>query len=75
MTTYVAVSDTSWDKSIKKGPFELEDPSQYSAEMGTHLVLESEARAAGYTYAADGAFAPEQPASSDEHCKHKPGKH
>ncbi|UXX94007.1 hypothetical protein N7U49_21610 [Streptomyces sp. AD2-2] len=65
MATYVAVSNESYDKSIKAGPFELDDPSQYSAQEGTHLMLEPEARAAGYYFAADGAFAAERPDGQD----------
>lgn len=66
MSTYVAVSNESWDKAIKAGLFELDDPSQYPVQEGTHLMLESEARAEGYYYASDGAFAPEQPADGDD---------
>ncbi|MEU9050162.1 hypothetical protein AB0D37_07115 [Streptomyces sp. NPDC048384] len=66
MATYVAVSNESYDKAIKAGPFELDDPSQYPVQEGTHLMLESEARAAGYYYASDGAFAPEQPVDGDD---------
>lgn len=76
MATYVAVSNTPWDKAIKAGPFELDDPTQYSTQMGTHLMLESEALATGYAFAADGAFAAEQPDHSDDHGKHcDHGKH
>ncbi|MET9360382.1 hypothetical protein ABZX93_05685 [Streptomyces sp. NPDC006632] len=79
MATYVAVSDESYDKAIKAGPFELDDPSQYPVQEGTHLVLESDARAAGYYFAADGAFAPAPPASHGDHDDRgghgKPGKH
>ncbi|MEW1922263.1 hypothetical protein [Streptomyces sp. NPDC088360] len=61
MAVYVAVSNESYDKTIKSGPYELEDPSQQPVHMGTHLMLESEALAAGYHYAADGAFTAPEP--------------
>ncbi|WNI17621.1 hypothetical protein [Actinacidiphila sp. ITFR-21] len=69
MATYVTVSDESYDKAIKAGPFELDDPSQQTVQEGTHLMLEADARAAGYYYAADGAFAPEmgQESRGDDH--------
>lgn len=47
---YVAVSTEDFDKVIKFGPFELEDPSEYVPAEGTRLMLEEEALAAGYRY-------------------------
>ncbi|MFJ3271003.1 hypothetical protein [Streptomyces sp. NPDC086776] len=67
---YVAVSNEPWDMVIKAGPWYLEDPSQFWPEQGSHLMLKSEAYAAGYHFA-DGAgagFAPQEPADQgDDH--------
>ncbi|MFJ4739075.1 hypothetical protein [Streptomyces sp. NPDC088775] len=73
---YVAVSDLPYDKMIKYGPIMLDDPSQFPGQTGNHVMLESEALAAGYYYNPDGALAPEQPAGQGaEHRKHgKRGK-
>ncbi|MGW3275875.1 hypothetical protein ACWDFH_31085 [Streptomyces kronopolitis] len=75
MATYVAVSNESYDLAIKAGPFELDDPAQYPVQMGTHLMLESEALSAGYHYASDGAFTPDRPHGEGKQDKHGKGKH
>ncbi|MEU3979633.1 hypothetical protein AB0465_18220 [Streptomyces griseoviridis] len=62
---YVAVSTDENDKTIKDGPFELDDPSQRTVQEGQRLMPEDAALAAGYHYASDGAFAPDQPAADD----------
>ncbi|MFD9815133.1 hypothetical protein [Streptomyces sp. NPDC059080] len=66
MAVYVVVSDTPYEKAIMAGPYELEDPSQFPTQLGTHLMLESEALANGYQYAPDGAFAPGQSTKSSK---------
>ncbi|MFE4527105.1 hypothetical protein ACFRMO_07890 [Streptomyces anulatus] len=56
---FVTVSTESFDKTIKFGPLELDDPSDYVPAEGTRLMPEEEALAAGYRYAEGGAaFAP-----------------
>ncbi|MET7631761.1 hypothetical protein ABZS53_15095 [Streptomyces sp. NPDC005499] len=68
MEVYVCVSNDEWDKLIRSGPIALDDPSQFYAPIGSHLMLMDEALAAGYYFTPDGPFlAPEQPADpSDE---------
>ncbi|MEV7902169.1 hypothetical protein [Streptomyces anulatus] len=61
---YVTVSTEDFDKVIKFGPLELDDPSQHVPAEGTRLMPEEEALAAGYRYSEGGAaFAPD---SEDE---------
>ncbi|MGW1261189.1 hypothetical protein ACWD7Y_04410 [Streptomyces drozdowiczii] len=57
MARYVAVSVYEWDKTVKDGPFEFDDPSEWIAQEGQRLMPEEVALAAGYHFAADGAFA------------------
>ncbi|MGW3860702.1 hypothetical protein ACWEDZ_04370 [Streptomyces sp. NPDC005047] len=67
MARYVAVSTDDWDKVIKEGPYELEDPEQYSVEPGQRLMPEEDALAAGYRYAEGGAaVAPGEPSEGEE---------
>lgn len=62
MARYVVVDADGIDKTIKLGPLELEDPSQYSAPEGNILMLEEVALSEGYRYAEGGAaVAPEDP--------------
>ncbi|MFI7083878.1 hypothetical protein ACIBUR_09755 [Streptomyces anulatus] len=57
---FVTVSTEDFDKTIKFGPLELDDPSDHVPAEGTRLMPEEEALAAGYRYAEGGAaFAPE----------------
>ncbi|MFJ4686470.1 hypothetical protein [Streptomyces sp. NPDC088789] len=63
---YVAVSTDENDKTIKDGPFELDDPSQRTVQEGQRLMPEDAALAAGYHYASDGAFAPDHPAADED---------
>ena len=65
MARYVAVSNDGVDKTIKDGPLELNDPSEYTPEEGNVLMPEEEALAQGYHYSEGGAFAPEQSAGAD----------
>ncbi|MEU0214545.1 hypothetical protein ABZ281_05245 [Streptomyces sp. NPDC006265] len=66
MARYVLVDADGIDMTIKYGPIELEDPSQYSVPEGNKLLLESTALGEGYRYAEGGAaFAPENPDGDD----------
>lgn len=66
MATYVLVDADGIDKEIKYGPLELQNPNDYQAPEGQQLMVESEALAQGYHYAAGGAaLAPEQQAGAD----------
>ncbi|WP_329271953.1 hypothetical protein [Streptomyces sp. NBC_01451] len=66
MARYVLVDADGIDMTIKYGPIELEDPSQYSVPEGNKLLLESTALGEGYRYAeGGGALAPENPDGDD----------
>jgi hypothetical protein len=63
---YVLVDADGIDKTIKYGPLELEDPSQYSVPEGNKLMPEEQALAEGYRYPEGGAaLAPEDPDGGD----------
>lgn len=66
MARYVLVDADGIDMTIKYGPIELEDPSQYSVPEGNKLLLESTALGEGYRYAEGGAaVAPDSPDGDD----------
>ncbi|MFF1693128.1 hypothetical protein ACFVXC_05800 [Streptomyces sp. NPDC058257] len=68
MARYVMVSIYEYDKYIKDGPFELDDPSQEIVLEGQKIMLEADALAAGYHYAEGGAFAtPEDGEDKPDH--------
>ncbi|WP_274032538.1 hypothetical protein [Streptomyces sp. MMBL 11-1] len=67
---FVVVSIEDFDKTIKFGPLELNDPSEYVPAEGTRLMPEEEALTAGYHYAEGGAgFAPDEE-SHGNHAAH-----
>jgi hypothetical protein len=68
MARYVAVSIYDYDKLIKDGPFEINDPSEQIVEEGQRLMLEEVALAAGYHYAEGAAFSE---AEGHDHGKHR----
>ncbi|MFV0135495.1 hypothetical protein ACLGIH_20125 [Streptomyces sp. HMX87] len=75
MARYVLVDADGIDMTIKYGPIELEDPSQYSVPEGNQLMLESVALSEGYRYAEGGAaFAPEDPSSGEGDEDDRPGR-
>lgn len=73
---YVVVSVEDFDKSIKFGPLELEDPSEYIPDEGTKLISEEEALASGYRYAEGGGagFAPGDDDHDHDHGSNGRGK-
>lgn len=86
MARYVMVSIYDYDKYIKDGPFELDDPSQEIVAEGQRIMLEADALAAGYHYAEGGAFlTPEAPEDGEQapdhghqgrgHKEHEPRAH
>lgn len=79
MARYVLVDADGIDMTIKYGPIELEDPSQYSVPEGNKLLLESTALGEGYRYAEGGAaVAPDNPdgddTTDDEDGRHDNGR-
>lgn len=77
MARYVLVDADGIDMTIKYGPIELEDPSEYSVPEGNKLMLEETALGEGYRYSEGGAaLAPDSPddSSDDEDDRHDNGR-
>ncbi|MEU1552144.1 hypothetical protein ABZ517_05405 [Streptomyces scabiei] len=67
MARYVLVEADGIDLTIKFGPIELEDPSQYTVPEGQKLLLEEVALSEGYRYSEGGAgFAAQDPDGSED---------